>query len=163
MIIGAGADDRYAMPQGVRCTQRWQTWNRARPYPSTSSTEESAKTLKRAWEEQNKYGERMERLIPQRASFILVDQSCWVAVDVFTAGQAIPFLERDGQYWGPPQDDETAIQELERLRRSGASFMVFGFPSFWMFEYYSGLHTYLREHFPCILENDRLVVFNLRS
>ena len=55
-------------------------------------------------------------LIPPRDTFILVDHE--VFRDELAIGRrAMPFLERDGEYWGPPPDDLTAIQELERLRR----------------------------------------------
>jgi hypothetical protein len=76
--------------------------------------------------------------------------------------RCIPFLERNGQYWGNPADDETAIRELERLRREGASFIAFAWPAFWWLDYYSGFHDYLRSQFPCVLQNERLVVFDLR-
>lgn len=75
----------------------------------------------------------------------------------------IPFPERDGQYWGLLPDDDTAIREFERLRQLGTSFMVFGWPAFWWLDYYSGLHQHLRSNFRCVLENDRLLVFDLRS
>jgi hypothetical protein len=42
-----------------------------------------------------------------------------------------PFLERDGQDWGPPADDATAISELERLHDAGAQFIVFTSCGFW--------------------------------
>jgi CelD/BcsL family acetyltransferase involved in cellulose biosynthesis len=100
-------------------------------------------------------------LVPAGESFILVDEDSW-RIDAGAGRRAIPFLERDGHYWGPPPDDETAIRELERLRRSGAGFMVFGWPAFWWLEYYAGLHRYVRTHFRCLLENERLVVFDLR-
>ena len=58
-------------------------------------------------------------LIPPGDTFILVDHE--VFRDELAIGRrAMPFLERDGEYWGPPPDDLTAIQELERLRRSGS-------------------------------------------
>jgi hypothetical protein len=66
-------------------------------------------------------------------------------------------------YWGNPPDDETAIQEVERLRQSGFSFIVFGWPAFWWCDYYFRFYSYLREKYRCVLENDRLVVFGLRS
>jgi hypothetical protein len=77
--------------------------------------------------------------------------------------QLIPFLEREGKYWGPPPDDNTAIHELERLRQSGASFVAFAWPAFWWLDYYAEFLQYLRSKFPCVLENDRLVVFDLRA
>ncbi len=100
-------------------------------------------------------------LIPSGQTFILVDVAHWRTEEI-DGRLAIPFLERDGTYWGPPPDDETAIRELERLRQSGANFIVFAWPAFWWLDYYSGFHRYLRSRFPCILENDRLVVFALR-
>lgn len=128
--------------------------------------------MNETWEEQNKYDKWMERLymakqeldalIPPRDSFILVDDIQW-GTEILEDWHAIPFLERDGQYWGPPPNDEIAIQEFERLRRSGASFIVFGWPAFWWLDYYSGLNRHLRSAFHCVLHNDRLVVFDLRS
>lgn len=101
-------------------------------------------------------------LVPQGSTFILVDQE-WFGGEIAGARHAIPFLERDGQYWGPPPDDETAIRELERLRQAGASFVVFAWPAFWWLDYYAGLNRHLRSRFRCVLENNRLVVFDLRQ
>jgi hypothetical protein len=108
-------------------------------------------------------------LIPPGDAFILVDDAYLFAlqkqfgVEVTTGHHAIPFLERGGQYWGVPQDDTIAIQELERLRRSGARFIVFGWPAFWWPTYYTELHHYLCSEFRCVLQNDRVVIFDLRS
>ena len=104
----------------------------------------------------------IEALIPAGESFILVDEDSW-RIDAGGGRRAIPFLERDGHYWGHPPDDETAIRELERLRESGAGFVVFGWPAFWWLEYYEGLHRYLRSRYRCLLENERIVVFDLRQ
>jgi predicted O-methyltransferase YrrM len=101
-------------------------------------------------------------LIPRGERFILVDQGC-LGSEIVADRHAIPFLERQGHYWGLPLDDDTAIRELNRLRQSGVGFMAFGWPAFWWFEYYSGLYNYLRSQFHCILNNDRLVVFDLRT
>lgn len=101
-------------------------------------------------------------LVPRGNSFILVDQSQWAAGEEVAGRRCLPYLERDGQYWGAPPDDETAVRELERLRRSGASFIAFGWPAFWWLDHYPGLHAHLRAAFPCVLQNDRLVAFDLR-
>lgn len=100
-------------------------------------------------------------VIPPGDRFILVDDDA-VRGELAVGSRAIPFLERDGQYWGPPADDMTAIQELERLRGAGAAFIVFAWPSFWWLDYYSGFHEYLRSRFPCLPRTDRVVVFDLR-
>lgn len=102
----------------------------------------------------------LKALIPPGDTFILVDQDQWGG-QILPDRHAIPFVERDGQYWGPPADDETAIQELERVRCK-ASFIVFGWTAFWWLYNYHKLHSYLCSNFRCVLKNSRLVAFDLR-
>jgi len=77
--------------------------------------------------------------------------------------RAVPFLEKGGEYWGPPADDSTALQELERMREQGAAFVAVAWPAFWWLDYYSAFATYLRRRSRPILENERLIVFDLRA
>ncbi len=105
--------------------------------------------------------QEMLALIPKGNSFVLVDDCHWES-EIFPECRAIPFLERDGVYWGRPADDETAIRELERLRQSGATFIVFVWPALWWLDYYSGLSDYLASKFCCALKNTRLIAFDLR-
>ncbi len=121
----------------------------------------------KAWK-RNTWGFRLERatqeiaaVVPPGHNFILVDQNQWRMSEA--SHPPIPFLEREGKYWGRPPDDETAIRELERLRECGGSFIVFGWPAFWWFSYYRKFDDYIRSRFTCVLENDRLVVFDLRN
>jgi hypothetical protein len=100
-------------------------------------------------------------LVPQEETFIFVDQNR-LGREVTAGRRAIPFLERDGRSWGAPPNDETAIRELERLRRSGASFIVFAWPALWWLDHYAGLREYLRSRFRCVMENEFLVAFDLR-
>jgi hypothetical protein len=102
------------------------------------------------------------RLIPHPQRFILVDHDV-VRSQLVNERWAIPFLEREGQYWGVPLDDDTAIRELTRLRESGAKFLVFTWDAFWWLDYYADFHRKLRSQYPCVLENERLVVFDLRT
>jgi hypothetical protein len=74
----------------------------------------------------------------------------------------VPFLEHDGQYWGPPPDDATALREFERLRQAGAAFLAVAWPAFWWLDYYTDFHRHLRGRYRCLLENDRLIVFDLQ-
>jgi FkbM family methyltransferase len=101
--------------------------------------------------------------IPRGTSFILADESLWGDDGAFADRRTIPFTERDGQYWGPPGDDDIAISELERLKRARADFLVIAWPAFWWLDYYSKLNKYVRSRFRCVLENERLIVFDLRS
>ncbi len=109
--------------------------------------------------------EEIKQVIPTGEAYILVDEDQWGdkwgGGEVVGVRRHIPFLERGGQYWGPPPDDATAIEELKRLRRQGANFIVFAWPSFWWLDFYSQFHRYLRSEFRCILENDRILAFSL--
>ena len=62
---------------------------------------------------------------------------------------------------GFPKMTRSRSAELERLRRSGARFIVFGWPAFWWLAHYRKFHDYLRARFNIILRNERLVVFDL--
>ncbi|MEZ0264845.1 MAG: glycosyltransferase [Phycisphaerae bacterium] len=99
-------------------------------------------------------------LIPAGQSFVLVDEARFGVSEV-DGRPARPFLERDGEYAGPPPDDDTAIRELQRMRAEGARFIAFAWMAFWWLDHYAGLHDYLRQSFPCVLRNERLAVFAL--
>lgn len=103
----------------------------------------------------------IEARIPAQETVILADE-CSLEPRFFTRWRTLPFTERDGQYWGPPPDDAVAIHELDRLRRAGAHYIVFGWTTFWWLDFYAEFHRHLRSRFPCTLENDHLVVFDLR-
>lgn len=104
--------------------------------------------------------QELSRLIPATESFILVDQD-QLRETIGLGNQAVPFMEHNGQYWGPPADDETAIRELARLRRSGAKFLAFVWPAFWWLDYYKEFQDSLCSQYRCVLRNERLVVFEL--
>jgi glycosyltransferase involved in cell wall biosynthesis len=78
------------------------------------------------------------------------------------AWNVLPFLEHNGMYWGLPPNDKHALRELERLRESGASYIVFSSMNFWWFDYYTEFYYVLRNQFPCLLENERLAIFLLK-
>jgi hypothetical protein len=102
-------------------------------------------------------------VIPEGETFILVDEEGFGG-DFARGRTTLPFTEREGAYWGAPSDGETAVRELERMRQErGASFIAFGWPSFWWLEHYTELAAHLRTHYDCVLENRRLVVFDLRA
>jgi glycosyltransferase involved in cell wall biosynthesis len=104
----------------------------------------------------------IRRVVPEGESLIFADESELAAV-LDTDRRLLPFVERDGQYYGLPPDDETAIGELERMRQDGCTFMGFAWPAFWWLDYYTGLRTYLYTHFRCALHNSRLIAFDLRA
>jgi hypothetical protein len=79
------------------------------------------------------------------------------------AGRArLPFVERQGHYFGPPADDGHAISELMRLRAAGATHFALLWPAFWFFEIYPLFERHLRRVHRCVQENARAIVFELR-
>jgi methyltransferase FkbM-like protein len=79
------------------------------------------------------------------------------------AGRArLPFVEKHGQYFGPPADDAHAIAELTRLRAAGATHFALLWPAFWFFDTYPLFEQHLRRGHRCVLENARAIVFELR-
>ena len=105
----------------------------------------------------------IELYVPEDNKYILVNNDEWGKGQPIPNRHAIPFTERDGKYAGPPDDDETAIKELERLRKKGANFIFFWYTSFWWLEHYTTFHYYLNTNFRKLLENERLVIFDLRN
>jgi hypothetical protein len=105
--------------------------------------------------------QELEAAIPPSSTFILVDEQG--SPTLLTRDPRVPVLLDNGeQYTGPAPDDETAIREVEQLREAGARFLVVAWPAFWWLDYYTGMHQHLRSRFRCLLENERLVVFDLR-
>ncbi len=75
--------------------------------------------------------------------------------------RAVPFLERGGQYGGPPADDRAALEEFQRVQQQGAAYVAVAWPAFWWLDYYREFAAHLRRHSRPILENERLIVFEL--
>jgi hypothetical protein len=98
-------------------------------------------------------------LVPLDEPFILVDED--QLRSLLPHRRAIPFLERDGAYWGPPADDATAINELERLRAAGARHIVFVWPCFWWLEHYMAFARQLRASYKVPREDGLLIAFSL--
>ncbi len=74
-----------------------------------------------------------------------------------------PFIERLGTYFGPPQDDAQAIEEIQRMIREGAVHFAVGWPAFWWLKYYNEFATYLENNHFTILKNDRVTMYRLQS
>ncbi len=100
-------------------------------------------------------------IIPERQAFALVDGGQYGDDLVLHGRRVKPFLERHGQYWGPPADDLTAIREIRKLRAAGIRYFAIVWPNLWWLDYYQGLHRHLRRFSSCVLQNTRAVIFEL--
>ncbi|HEU0009965.1 MAG TPA: hypothetical protein VFT34_09130 [Verrucomicrobiae bacterium] len=98
-------------------------------------------------------------LLPLDEPFILVDEE--QLRSLLPHRRAMPFLEQDGAYWGPPADDATAISQLERLRAAGARHIVFAWPCFWWLEHYAAFASHLRANYKAAREDALLIAFAL--
>jgi len=103
--------------------------------------------------------EQLIEKIALHVPFILVDEEQLRSELPHT--RVIPFLERNGEYWGPPATDAVAIRELERLRSHGVRYLAIAWPSFWWLDHYSEFARHLRAKFRHVLKNDRLTLFDL--
>ncbi len=110
-----------------------------------------------------KSAEEINALVPEGEQFLLVDDSTWGAQEIFPGHRALPFLERNGQFWGAPENDAAAIAELERQRRAGVGFIAFAWSAFWWLDHYAEFRRRLDSEFKCALKNERLVIYDLRT
>jgi hypothetical protein len=110
----------------------------------------------------NRSLEEINQHVPLNASYILVDDNQWMSNDKIYGRYRIPFMEKDGHYWGEPENDATAINEIKRLLKKNPVGIFFASTAFWWLEYYSGMHHYLKSNYKCIVNNERLIGFSLR-
>jgi glycosyltransferase involved in cell wall biosynthesis len=95
-------------------------------------------------------------------SFLFVDEQQWGMKNDFCGRKVLPFTERNGQYWGVPDDDKSAIEEIEFNVHKGVDYIIFSWPAFWWLDYYASLKQYLFRHFKNVVKNERLIAFDLR-
>lgn len=102
-------------------------------------------------------------MVPEGGTFILANQEAWANGPRIAGRTRVPFLERDGLYWGPPADDAEAIAELQRQCARGHRYFVVTFPHLWYLDHYRGLCAWLRTHAREHLRNDRVALFELQG
>lgn len=100
-------------------------------------------------------------VVPPGAMFVLADEAEWDTDAIVRGRTCVPMVERDGKYWGPPPDDVAAIEELARLHRRGAEFLVVAWPAFWWLDYYRGWSDFLKTRCTLKLATDQVRVFAL--
>jgi hypothetical protein len=105
--------------------------------------------------------EEIGRLISPGEPVVLVDDDTTSGTSIVEGLRTIPFLERDGAYWGAPADDATAIRELERLREGGARLIVFLWVAFWWLEQYPAFLRHLDARYARVIDEDHMLAFDL--
>jgi pyruvyltransferase len=77
--------------------------------------------------------------------------------------RTVPFLERDGTYWGPPGSDADAIAELERLVIMGVEWFVIAWPMYWLLDRFDAFARYLTEHFETRARDQSVMILRVRK
>jgi len=101
--------------------------------------------------------------VPEKSKMILVDDDQWQLADEIAGRKIVHFIERENQYWGPPADDDQAIQEIKNQVKKKASFIFFTWPVFWWLDYYKEMSAWLHEKHECVIQDERLVGFKLKE
>jgi hypothetical protein len=99
--------------------------------------------------------------VPRDEPFILVDEE-----QVRTSlphTQIFPFLEKNGLWWGLPPDDLTALNELKRMRESGARYIAFIWSTFWWLDHYKALHDFLQTNTTPVASGPAVSIFSLSA
>jgi glycosyltransferase involved in cell wall biosynthesis len=105
--------------------------------------------------------QELTQVLPGDGRVILVDLEQWGLEGPVGGHDRFYFMERDGEYWGLPENDEAAIGELVRLQRLGATAIAFAWPAFWLLESYPALRSYLESRCERLLKTNNLIVFGL--
>lgn len=114
-----------------------------------------------SWKHRRQAVRKITKLVPADETLILVDRDRW-NLDGEVQCRVLPFLEKDGEYQGPPESDETAVAELNRMRNAGAGYFAIGWPAFWWFKNYAAFCDHLKSQHRCLVDDRSVVIFQLR-
>lgn len=105
----------------------------------------------------------IKKFVPEKSRIILADDDQWQLADEISGRKIIHFIENENQYWGPPADDDEAIQEIKNQMKKKTGFIFFAWPAFWWLDHYKKMSAWLHEKHECIIEDERLVGFKLKE
>lgn len=111
----------------------------------------------------NEWVEQLREANPSDGKTIIVGLEEFADGDeIFGPLGILPFIEKDGQHWGMPNDDAEAIAELERMRaEKDASLIVFLWEHHWALGHYSEFNEYLEQNYNRVIDNDYMIAFDL--
>jgi SAM-dependent methyltransferase len=117
-----------------------------------------------AWREKTlEFCLRLTAALPKSTSTTLIDDGQLGGIHLGIERQWLPFIERDGQYFGRPSDDEHAISELTRMRENGCQFVAIAWTAFWWLDHYRGFADFLNNVTASVVEDDMLRLFRFRG
>lgn len=128
------------------------------PFPRSNSKQDMHNWFTKC----NLTAKDLNEILPQNCRYILIDDN--QIGDLFSPVnrcRAIPFLEKNGIYWGRPNDEQQAIDEIKKQKSYGAEYVLVMWPAFWMLHYYKKFWQYLNDNHESILINERFYLFRL--
>ena len=125
------------------------------PFPSRNMWKDLSEWRARA----DAVRRQLDQWIPTGSRFLLVDDDNLA----LAYPGAVPFLEKNGAYAGPPTNGSQAISEIARKCADGVEFAGITWVSFWLLEEYPDFAAHLRAIYRCLSETDELVLFDLRA
>jgi glycosyltransferase involved in cell wall biosynthesis len=103
----------------------------------------------------------LKDVVPPGGSYALIDGNEWADTEPLEDRHVISFTANAGEDNGPPADDQAAIAQLEIHRRRGVKYLILWWTSFWWLDHYQAFRRHLFSRFPCVLQNDRVIVFEI--
>lgn len=123
------------------------------PFPHSNNLQAVASWRQLVVDINQKLGDHIGR----KSQFILVDEN---QLDI-NYPNAHPFIARDGNYWGAPPDDSTAIAELDKAIRGGVEYIAFTEPAFWWLDHYTRFLDYITSRGQCTHESENIIIYRL--
>ena len=114
------------------------------------------------WHETQRAAAELAATVPRGHAVSLVGEQQWVT-DEIAGRRILPFVERNGVWWGPPADDDAALAELERQRGLGVTHLAMPWWSFWWEQHYKRFWQCLTQQHRVVGRSRRLVIFDLRE
>lgn len=102
-------------------------------------------------------------VIPPEASYALIDGNLLAGSALDISGRSRRIVEREGAYWGEPENSAQAIAELESLRTEGVTYAVVAWPCFWWLDHYEEFTEFLAARYQRVRSGARLFIYDLRD
>ena len=118
-----------------------------------------------AWQRQTAKAidEIKAHVIPDLPLIVIDEMLLGIDPEVMAGVQLHSFIEKDGIYWGPPENDEAALHSLTDLEKTHKRFVLaFAWPAFWWKEAFPSFANHIADQYEHVCVNDRVHIYSLR-
>jgi hypothetical protein len=123
------------------------------------------KRFQQAWQQQAELAinEIEANVIPDLPLIVIDEMILGLQPESLTGVQLHSFIEKDGMYWGPPENDDVAIAALEGLEKAHKRLVLaLAWPAFWWMDAFPLFQKHIEAHYKPLLRNHRVQVYALR-